>query len=207
MAEVLHRLPGTLEARSSVNDHRVLMDVLPDNRHPTPWKQGSHDLHGHFATVLSCETLRSSVCSRPSFDHIRSTRARDAVVGRLVVHQASPDGISGARSTVLAVAWVAEGAASHGLIIRLIIQTIRRDPSGAVWTDGAPNVSRPDPTGADQIDAEHQATDLAVGGSNPSRRAKRAVQRPSSRRSSPGRQLGSVSPLTAFDPCGCGHPS
>jgi hypothetical protein len=39
-----------------------------------------------------------------------------------------------------------EGAASHGLIIRLIIQTIRQDPSGA-----------------DQIDAEHQATDLAVG--------------------------------------------
>src|SRR5215207_10456848 len=30
----------------------------------------------------------------------------------------------------------AEGAASHDLIIRLIIQTIRRDPSGAVWTDG-----------------------------------------------------------------------
>ena len=64
-----------------------------------------------------------------------------------------------------------EGAASHGLIIRLIIQTIRQDPSGSVWTDEAPNVSRPDPTGADQIDAEHQSTDLAVGGSNPSRRA------------------------------------
>src|SRR5215211_56853 len=48
------------------------------------------------------------------------------------------------------------------LIIRLIIQTIRRDPAGSVWTDEAPNVSRPDPTGADQIDAEHQATDLAV---------------------------------------------
>ena len=57
---------------------------------------------------------------------------------------------------------VAEGAASHGLIIRLIIQTIRQDPSGAVWTDEAPNLSRPDPSGADQIDAEHQATDLAV---------------------------------------------
>jgi hypothetical protein len=27
LAEVLHRLPGTLEARSSVNDHRVLMDL------------------------------------------------------------------------------------------------------------------------------------------------------------------------------------
>jgi hypothetical protein len=58
----------------------------------------------------------------------------------------------------------------------LIIQTIRQDPSGAVWTDEAPNVSRPDPTGADQTDAEHQSTDLAVGGSNPSRRAKHAGQ-------------------------------
>jgi hypothetical protein len=66
----------------------------------------------------------------------------------------------------------------------LIIQTIRQDPSGAVWTDEAPNVSRPDPTGADQTDAEHQSTDLAVGGSNPSRRAKRAAQRLSSKRSS-----------------------
>src|SRR5829696_10142451 len=63
------------------------------------------------------------------------------------------------------------------LIIRLIIQTIRRDPSGAIWTDEAPNLSRPDPSGADQTDAEHQATDLAVGGSNPSRRAPKAGQR------------------------------
>jgi hypothetical protein len=47
------------------------------------------------------------------------------------------------------------------LIIRLIM-TIRRHPSGSVWIDEAPNVSRPDPSGADQIDAEHQATELAV---------------------------------------------
>jgi hypothetical protein len=53
----------------------------------------------------------------------------------------------------------------------LIIQAIQQAPSGAIWTDEASNVSRPDPSGADQIDAEHQATDLAVGGSNPSRRA------------------------------------
>jgi len=46
----------------------------------------------------------------------------------------------------------------------LIIQTILRDPSRAVWTDGAANVSRPDPSGADQIDAEHQATDLVFSG-------------------------------------------
>jgi hypothetical protein len=72
---------------------------------------------------------------------------------------------------------VAEGAASDGLIIRLIIQTIRRDPTGSVWIDEASNVSRPDRSGADQIDAEHQPTDLAVGGSNPSRRTKRAAQR------------------------------
>jgi hypothetical protein len=49
------------------------------------------------------------------------------------------------------------------LIIRLIIQTIRRDPSRSVWTDDQSNVSRPDPSGADQIDAEHQATDLMLG--------------------------------------------
>ena len=54
------------------------------------------------------------------------------------------------------------GRRAAGLIIRLIIQTIRRDPSGAVWTDGASNVSRLDRSGADQIDAEHQATDLVL---------------------------------------------
>jgi hypothetical protein len=59
------------------------------------------------------------------------------------------------------------------LIIRLIIHTILLYPSRAVWIDEASNVSRPDPSGANQIDAEHQATDLAVGGSNPSRRAQR----------------------------------
>ena len=41
------------------------------------------------------------------------------------------------------------------LIIRLIIQTILLDPSGAVWTDDAGNVSRLDRSGADQVDAEH----------------------------------------------------
>jgi len=35
-------------------------------------------------------------------------------------------------------------------------------PSGSYGIDEAPNVSRPDPSGADQIDVEHQATDLAV---------------------------------------------
>ena len=94
-----------------------------------------------------------------------------AVAVSAAVHQPSPDGTSDARSTVLAVAWVVEGAAPHGLIIRLIIQTIRRDPSRSDQMDEAPNVSRPDPSGSVQIDAEHQATDLAVGGSNPSRRA------------------------------------
>jgi hypothetical protein len=29
------------------------------------------------------------------------------------------------------------------------------DPSVSVWTDEASNLSRPDPSGADQIDAEH----------------------------------------------------
>jgi hypothetical protein len=54
------------------------------------------------------------------------------------------------------------GLVVAGLIIRLIIQTIRRDPSGSDAIDEAPNLSSPDPTGADQIDAEHQATDLVI---------------------------------------------
>jgi hypothetical protein len=49
------------------------------------------------------------------------------------------------------------------LIIRLILQTIRRDPTGSVWIDEASNLSRPDSSGVDQIDAEHQTKDLAVG--------------------------------------------
>jgi hypothetical protein len=45
--------------------------------------------------------------------------------------------------------------AGCALIIHLIIQTILLDPSGAVWTDEASNVSRLNPSGADQIDAKH----------------------------------------------------
>jgi hypothetical protein len=48
------------------------------------------------------------------------------------------------------------------LIIHLIIQTIGLDPSRAVWTDEASNVSRPDPSGADQVDAEHPARNRKV---------------------------------------------
>ena len=51
-------------------------------------------------------------------------------------------------------------SAGCALIIRLIIQMIRQDRSVSVWTDEASNLSRPDPSGSDQIDAEHQATDL-----------------------------------------------
>jgi hypothetical protein len=48
------------------------------------------------------------------------------------------------------------------LIIRLIIQTIRRGPTGSVQTDESSNVSRPDPSGGDQSDAQHQATDAVL---------------------------------------------
>jgi hypothetical protein len=50
----------------------------------------------------------------------------------------------------------------------MIIQTILLDPSGAVWTDEAPNASRQDPSGAVQVDAEHLARNRKVEGSNPS---------------------------------------
>jgi hypothetical protein len=63
------------------------------------------------------------------------------------------------------------------LIIRLIIQTIRLYPSGAVWADSAPNVSRLDPSGAVQIEAEHPTRNRKVEGSNPSSGSKTAGQR------------------------------
>jgi hypothetical protein len=64
------------------------------------------------------------------------------------------------------------------LIIPMIIQTILLDPSGAVWTDEALNVSRPDPSGADQIDAEHPSRNRKGEGSNPSSGSKTAGPRP-----------------------------
>jgi hypothetical protein len=53
------------------------------------------------------------------------------------------------------------------LIIPMIIQTIGLDPFRAVWTDSASNLSRPDPSGAIQIDAEHPSRNRKVVGSNP----------------------------------------
>jgi hypothetical protein len=64
------------------------------------------------------------------------------------------------------------------LIIPMIIQTIRLDPSGSVWTDEASNVSSLDPSGAIQIDAEHPSRNRKVEGSNPSSGSKTAGQRP-----------------------------
>jgi hypothetical protein len=46
----------------------------------------------------------------------------------------------------------------------MIIQTSLLEPSGAVWTDDASNVSRLDPSGAVQIDAEHPSRNRKVVG-------------------------------------------
>ncbi len=54
------------------------------------------------------------------------------------------------------------------LIIPMIIQTILLDPSGAVWTDSASNMSRRDPSGAVPVDAENPTRNRKVEGSNPS---------------------------------------
>jgi hypothetical protein len=67
----------------------------------------------------------------------------------------------------------------------MIIQTIGLDPSGAVWTDEASKVSRLDPSGADQVDAEHPARRKVVG-SNPTSGSKTAGRRPSSKASALG---------------------
>jgi hypothetical protein len=47
----------------------------------------------------------------------------------------------------------------------MIIQTILLEPSGAVWTDDAGNVSRLDPSGAVEVDAEHPSRNQKVVGS------------------------------------------
>jgi hypothetical protein len=48
------------------------------------------------------------------------------------------------------------------LIIRLIIETILLDPSGSSGPTGHPNVSRLDPPGVDQADAEHPSPNRKV---------------------------------------------
>jgi hypothetical protein len=65
------------------------------------------------------------------------------------------------------------------LIIHLIIQTILLDPSKAVWNDSASNVSSLDPSGADQVDADHPTRNRKVVGSNPTSGSKTAGQRAS----------------------------
>jgi hypothetical protein len=81
----------------------------------------------------------------------------------------------------LATAWLTGGLPGDGcsaqrkpacLAIRflvgcaLIIQTIGLDLSGAVWTEEASNVSRLDPSGAMQGDAEHPTRNRKAKGSN-----------------------------------------
>ena len=60
----------------------------------------------------------------------------------------------------------------------MIIQTILLDPSRAVWTDEAPNVSRLDPSRAVQADTGHPARNRKVVGSNPTSISKTVAQRP-----------------------------
>jgi hypothetical protein len=60
----------------------------------------------------------------------------------------------------------------------MIIQTILLYPSGAIWTDSSFNVSRLDPSGAVQVDAEHLSRNWKVAGSNPASGSKTAGQRP-----------------------------
>jgi hypothetical protein len=110
-------------------------------------------------------------------------RAADAV-GGWMVHPyraspsapsvaASPHTVSPRPSARLAIRFFVGCA----LIIPMIIQTILLDPTGAVWTDEPSNVSRPDPSGAVQIDAEHPSRNRKVVGSNPTSGSKTAGQR------------------------------
>jgi hypothetical protein len=50
------------------------------------------------------------------------------------------------------------------VVIPMVIQTIQPAPSEPNATDDASHLTRLDPTRADQSDAEHSPTDLAVWG-------------------------------------------
>jgi hypothetical protein len=62
------------------------------------------------------------------------------------------------------------------LIISLIIQSILLDPSRAIRTDEASNVSRLDPSAAVQAGCEHPTRNRKVEGSNPSAGSKLQVK-------------------------------
>ena len=109
-------------------------------------------------------------------------RAADAVGGWMVhPYRASPRAPSVAASPHTVIPRLSARLAirfSVGcpLIIHLIIQTILLDPTGAVWTDEPSNVSRLDPSGAVQIDAEHPSRNRKVAGSNPASGSKPQVR-------------------------------
>jgi hypothetical protein len=65
------------------------------------------------------------------------------------------------------------GSGDHGRLVSVPVSVHlpASDRTLAVWLDLAPDLSSADSTQAYCVDVEHQPTDLAVGGSNPSRRA------------------------------------
>jgi hypothetical protein len=69
------------------------------------------------------------------------------------------------------------------MAVRVAVHQPSPDSTQATWLDLAPDLSCTNSTRDHAVDVEHQPTDLAVGGSNPSRRAKLAGQSLSSKRS------------------------
>jgi len=57
------------------------------------------------------------------------------------------------------------------MAVRVAVHHPSPDSTWDNWLDSTPDLSSVNSTQADWVDVEHQPTDLAVGGSNPSRRA------------------------------------
>src|SRR5215213_62252 len=62
------------------------------------------------------------------------------------------------------------------MAVRVAVHQPLPDSTWDNWLDSTPDLSSVNSTQAYCVDVEHQPTDLAVGGSNPSRRAKHAGQ-------------------------------
>jgi class 3 adenylate cyclase len=70
-------------------------------------------------------------------------------------------------------------AAPAVMAVRVAVHQPVPDKALAGWLDSTPDLSSTNGTQAHSVDVDHQPTDLAVGGSNPSRRAPNAAgQRP-----------------------------
>jgi hypothetical protein len=136
---------------------RAIAGLLEGDPRTLDWGSLASRIHRRL-----CAAERSSASSPllRCWEEVETHDRRSSLVGGCDTH--------GPTSACLAI----RSSVGCALIIHLLILTILLDSSGAIRTDEASNVSRLDPSGADQADAEHPTRSRKVAGSNPTSRLK-----------------------------------